>query len=54
MWRVKAQANESICVASNTDKEVSQVMSFERVDKGKTSARKRVTFATNLVADVFG
>lgn len=39
-----AQAHESICVARNTEKEVSLVMVFKSVE-GKRSARKRVIFA---------
>lgn len=54
MWRVEAQANESLCVESKMEKEVAQVMGFGKVDEQKLGSRKRVTFAPNLVSDVFG
>jgi hypothetical protein len=59
VWRVKAQANELQCLESNIKNEVHALMSsdgasFGKIEDEKMSGRRRVTFATNLVADVFG
>jgi hypothetical protein len=53
-WRVKMQANESQGAEGNIEKEVARATSFEGVDKVTSCSRRRVTFATNLVSDVFG
>lgn len=60
VWRVKAKANESLCVDGNIGKKEYELIGFsgtllEKIDdEEKKCARKRVYFATNLVADVFG
>lgn len=59
VWRVKAQENELQCVESKIEKEAYVLPNLDgvltpKVEDGEKCTRRRVTFATNLVADVFG